>query len=51
MPTNEKKWDQPIIKGKKMAFAGYLIKEFNKLIIIYAGITKTWFKKVHYLVC
>jgi dTDP-4-dehydro-6-deoxy-alpha-D-glucopyranose 2,3-dehydratase len=25
-----KEWDQPIIKGKKMAFAGYLIKEFNK---------------------
>ena len=25
-----KKWDQPIIKGKRLAFAGYLIKEFNK---------------------
>lgn len=25
-----KEWDQPIIKGKKMAFAGFLIKEFNK---------------------
>lgn len=25
-----KEWDQPIIKGKEMAFAGYLIKEFNK---------------------
>ena len=25
-----KVWDQPIIKGKEMAFAGYLIKEFNK---------------------
>ncbi len=24
------KWDQPIIKGKRIAFAGYLIKEFNK---------------------
>ena len=23
-------WDQPIIKGKRLAFAGYLIKEFNK---------------------
>ena len=23
-------WDQPIIKGKKMAFVGYLMKEFNK---------------------
>ena len=23
-------WDQPIIKGKRIAFAGYLIKEFNK---------------------
>ena len=25
-----KVWDQPIIKGKEMAFAGFLIKEFNK---------------------
>ena len=25
-----KEWDQPIIKGKRLAFAGYLIKEFNK---------------------
>ena len=25
-----KVWDQPIIKGKDMAFAGFLIKEFNK---------------------
>lgn len=25
-----KEWDQPIIKGKEMAFVGYLIKEFNK---------------------
>ena len=25
-----KEWDQPIIKGKKTAFAGYLIKKFNK---------------------
>tara|TARA_X000000950_G_scaffold164859_1_gene201432 strand:+ start:3946 stop:5214 length:1269 start_codon:yes stop_codon:yes gene_type:complete len=23
-------WDQPIIKGKKMAFVGYLMKEINK---------------------
>ena len=25
-----KEWDQPIIKGKKTAFVGYLVKEFNK---------------------
>ena len=24
------KWDQPIIKGKRLAFAGYLVREFNK---------------------
>ena len=27
------KWDQPIIKGKRLAFAGYLVREFNKNIL------------------
>ena len=42
-------WDQPIIKGKRIAFAGYLIKEFNKTEHYLCKYNKKpGLKKVHY---